>query len=228
MKERPILFSAPMIRAILEDRKTVTRRVVKAGVDLLACEPIPAWEAFWNCHPCPYGQPGDRLWVRETWGVVSHAFDAAGDRVDWRPDRPAKPIRHMQFGKQGYYSGHIIYAADGYFEWCNEDASEVRSAWKPSIHMPRIASRITLEITSVRVERLLDIREEGAIAEGCKAVDGMKWHTLKEAAAGIPMHDHTAKDAFEALWDSINGEGSSDANPWVWVVEFKRAETSRG
>jgi hypothetical protein len=104
--------------------------------------------------------------VRETWGVISHDFDERGDIVNWVPDRPAQPIREMPFGR-GYYSGHVIYRADSDAEWAGDDdgGGETRSAWKPSIHMPRMASRILLEITDVRVERLQGISEEQAEAE---------------------------------------------------------------
>lgn len=130
MREHPIIFSAPMVRAILEGRKMQTRRVCKGARELSRA-------ADWQIDLCPYGQRGDRLWVRETWGVVSYAFDEAGDRVEWTPDRPAKPIRDMRFGKRGYYTGHVIYAADGSFEWTDEDDGELRSAWKPCMAIDR-------------------------------------------------------------------------------------------
>lgn len=212
MKERPILMNAPMVRATLDGSKTQTRRIVKPG----------KWEhenaeygvSFGNC---PYGQPGDRLWVRETWGVVSHSWDADGNMIDWTPDRPATQIQEMRFG-QGYYSGHVIYAADGAHEWAGDDdgGGEPRSAWHPSIHMPRAASRINLEITGVRVERLQDISEADAKAEGATpSIIGAHLDHLKYRAG------------FQSLWESINGPGSWEANPWVWVVEFKRVEAMK-
>lgn len=225
MKERPILFSAPMVRAILDGRKTVTRRVVKripwrAGSNpefshARAFQNAGEWRIAGGAEMttgfrCPHGQQGDRLWVRETWGAVSHAWTEDGSRRDWLPDRPSTPIRYMPFGK-GYFSGHAIYAADGAFEWCGDDdgGGEPRSAWKPSIHMPRQASRITLEVTSVRVERLQDISPEQARSEGVES----------------PIADHLDNAwivQFERIWTSINGPDSWNANPWVWVVEFKR------
>jgi len=90
--------------------------------------------------------------------------------------------------------------------------------------MPRWASRITLDVTAVRIERLQDISEADAIAEGCKALDHVQWRTFVEADAGEPYRQHTARDAYSALWEHINGIGSWDLNPWVWVVEFKRIE----
>ncbi|WP_421555698.1 hypothetical protein [Pseudomonas kitaguniensis] len=230
-KERPILFSAPMVRAILEGRKTVTRREVKkpAALDCLAAGFEPAFLALpGNADLCPYGKPDDRLWVRETWGVISHDFDEHGNMIDWKPDRPASKIREMRFGR-GYYSGHVIYRADGEAAWAGDDdgGGDDRSAWKPSIHMPRIASRILLEITDVRVERLQDISEAQALAEGIVGVafrpdDG--WPTCTgymvgpdDGKTGLQT---TAAKAFSGLWDSVGGNWN--ANPWVWVVEFKR------
>jgi len=235
VKERPILFSAPMVRAILEGRKTVTRRALNAqslknigyGVQLGECHELPSEGPL---HPnsigyytdfCPHGQPGDRLWVRETWGVISHDFDDQGNMIDWTPDRPATPIREMPFGR-GYYSGHAIYRADGEAVWAGDDdgGGDDRSAWKPSIHMPRIASRILLEITEVRVERLQDISEEQAKAEGVRlytdhAELGDWWHV-----EGIETYSADPRKSFELLWSSVGGDWQ--ANPWVWVVEFKR------
>jgi hypothetical protein len=221
-----MLFTAPMVRSLLDGSKTQTRRALK-----VRCQEIgerddgSRWP--WSEHPdtagdhwhaCPYGQPGDRLWVRETWGVVSNAWDDDGNLVDWVPDRPATAIADMPFG-QGYYSGHAIYAADGSHEWAGDDdgGGEPRSAWHPSIHMPRAASRILLEITSVRVERLQDIGDQDAIAEGIG---------LNPGAEGVPMTfpngETVPRAMYRCLWENINGAGSWDANPWVWVIEFKR------
>lgn len=218
-KERPILFSGSMVRAILEDVKTVTRRAVKLQPRSQAdIGSYGAGQPFIR-HPdptkrnpeCPYGRPGDRLWVRETWGVISHDFDEHGNMIDWTPDRPAKPVREMRFGR-GYYSGHVIYRAEGETEWAGDDdgGGDDRSAWKPSIHMPRVASRILLEITDVRVEQLQAI----SIGQICK--EGL----ARSIYEFIPVT--TAFDAFAEVWDSINGVGAWDANPWVWAVEFKR------
>ena len=213
IKERGILFSAPMVRALLHGRKSVTRRALK-GVALDWLEEFePSYVADPENGMCPYGKPGDRLWVRETWGVISHDFDEHGNMIDWTPDRPATPIREMPFGR-GYYSGHVIYRADGEAAWAGDDdgGGDDRSAWKPSIHMPRIASRILLEITDVRVERLQDVSEEQSEAEG---VDFVR---------PAPNFDETltAKQLYKILWDHINGADAWAANPWVWVVEFKR------
>lgn len=214
-----MIFNAEMVRALLDGRKTQTRRPIKwkqtRFTEIGEREDGSKWPwsedaehacDFW--HPCPFGAVGDRIWVRETWGVVSHAFSDDGLMIDWVPDRPATAIHEMPFGN-GYYSGYAIYAADGDFTWGDDDGYEDgRSCWKPSIHMPRAASRILLEITDVRVERLRSMSQDDARAEGVIAASG-------------PME---AGLAFRELWDSIYGEESWKANPWVWVIKFKRIE----
>ncbi|HBU0321690.1 TPA: hypothetical protein MCO84_004642 [Klebsiella pneumoniae] len=219
MKERGMIFNGNMVRAILDGRKTQTRRPIKwkqtRFTEIGEREDGSKWpwseDAEHTCdfwHPCPFGAVGDRIWVRETWGVVSHAFSDDGLMIDWVPDRPATAIHEMPFGN-GYYSGYAIYAADGDFTWGDDDGYEDgRSCWKPSIHMPRAASRILLEITDVRVERLRSMSLDDARAEGVIAASG-------------PME---AGLAFRELWNSIYGEESWKANPWVWVIEFKRVE----
>ena len=212
MIERGIIFNGEMVRAILDGRKTQTRRPVKFPVHdkNLGCElagnELAGELSAGNYLNSAFGKPDDRIWVRETWGVVSHELDEDGRIRPWTPDRPATAINEMPFGN-GYYSGHAIYAADGDFTWGDEDGYEDgRSCWKPSIHMPRAASRILLEITNVRVERLRSMSQDDARAEGVIAASG-------------PME---AGLAFRELWDSIYGEESWKANPWVWVIEFKR------
>lgn len=192
-RERPILFSAPMVRAILDGRKTQTRRVVKMGRWRLA----DGVEEFAPpLTDCPYGAPGDRLWVRETWAAHRHE--------DSLPPRDCS--REVRF----YFECHK-----------RQHGSNPRiGKWRPSIHMPRWHSRITMAITSVRVERLNDISEADAIAEGIlKSGDGWR------GADGLPWFASPV-GAYRSLWESINGAGSWDANPWVWVVEFKRVEQS--
>jgi hypothetical protein len=214
MKERPILFNADMVRALLDVRKTQTRRIVKpqptvnvdhfrhvttcrktGRMEWQACnregKPVFAFKKkpcfVSEIAQCPYGQPGDRLWVREAFADGLCTKSTLACRATHRPsdldegwDDPIK--------------------------------------WKPSIFMPRSYSRITLEIVSVRVERLQDISEADAKAEG---VIG------KEQAAenGLSWYDKPRR-AFRFLWQSINGADSWDANPWVWVVEFKRVEAA--
>ncbi|TXH46076.1 MAG: hypothetical protein E6Q97_30340 [Desulfurellales bacterium] len=203
MKETPILFSGPMVRAILEGRKTQTRRVIKPqpvpfGVssykgsrqgwkwkpdslnrrwndddkDPYNTDPIGRADLALSCE-CPYGQPGDRLWVRETWGPCA---------------------------------GGVCYRASEEITVCPDGGK-----WKPSIFMPRWASRITLEITDVRVERIKSISADDAEKEGC----------------GFGVNDETGGPVarFKTLWDSINSKRGFgwDANPWVWAISFKRA-----
>ncbi|MRJ88245.1 hypothetical protein [Klebsiella pneumoniae] len=234
MIERGMIFNGEMVRAILDGRKTQTRRPIKwkqtRFTEIGEREDGSKWPwsedaehacDFW--HPCPFGAVGDRIWVRETWGVASHAFSDDGLMIDWVPDRPATAIHEMPFGN-GYYSGHAIYAADGDFTWGDDDGYEDgRSCWKPSIHMPKAASRILLEITDVRVERLNAISEEDATAEGVPPAGSL----LPDYPGTFltPKGDFaTAKVAFQRLWESIYGEESWNANPWVWVIYFERIE----
>jgi hypothetical protein len=179
MKERPILFSAPMVRALLAGSKTQTRRIVK-DKHIDAAPPVCFFQ--WLRENCPYGQTGDRLWVRETW-IPRAAESAALYRADY-DDAQAS-------GLAGMYSDR---------------------GWRPSIHMPRWASRILLEITGVRVERLQDISDHDALAEGVSPDMGLRWQS----------GDDTPRGMYGELWESINGPGSWAADPWVWVVEFKR------
>jgi hypothetical protein len=217
-KEKPILFSADMVRAILDGRKTQTRRLsgledVNKSPDIWRFNKVgildymtkPRYKGRFGAYfeteslepntlhicpvTCPYGKPGDLLWVRETWGLY-----------DTEPkDGPEKAI--------------IFYrASDG-------DNYELRyQLWRPSIFMPRWASRITLEITGVRVERLQDISEGDAISEGVR-------HAFPSQDDNRPPASYDIA-AFAQLWDSINAKRgySWSSNPWVWVIEFQRAE----
>ena len=221
MRERPILFSGAMVRAILAGTKTQTRRAVKwrgvtSGLNLgfsgLGVEQTPAGFVLtspsrtsidWRCDPtpCPYGDPGDRLWVRETWSP--------------------------NFGNDGGYLYRADYnGASGYHSACLKSGvwTHYTEQWRPSIHMPRAVSRITLEITGVRVERLQAISHTDAYAEGAPLVDEVTGREVLFAAAA---RNGSYRLGFRALWESINGPGSWDANPWVWVVEFKRVEAAK-
>ena len=195
-KERPILFSAPMVKALLEGRKTQTRRIVKGSEDVEGWTELerlpPIYRGWWSneddtAHAsmdldCLYGNVGERLWVREAFWVRQwgNTFDGVG--VDYKAGGDPK---------------HLSKRPEKVGRMCR---------WMPSIHMPRWASRITLEIAEVRVERLQDISRGDCMAEGCpfpniaKLTDPIEW--------------------FAELWESINENW--DANPWVWVVEFKR------
>ncbi|MCU2457584.1 hypothetical protein N8Q46_04125 [Enterobacter hormaechei subsp. hoffmannii] len=229
MKERGMIFNGEMVRAILDGRKTQTRRIMKnqpAGdyPDTPALIRSVGNGFQWYGHygessifNCPFGAVGDRIWVRETWGVVSHELDEDGRIQPWSPDRPATAIHEMPFGN-GYYSGHAIYAADGEFTWGDDDGYEDgRSCWKPSIHMPRAACRILLEVTGVRVERLNSISQEDAQAEGMELTGWRPTYSDPDSGGEV----WTPYDNFAQLWESIYGEESWKANPWVWVIEFK-------
>lgn len=196
MKERPILFSAPMVRAILAGTKTQTRRVVKPQPIMRDGEPVwpndvarPRGRGF---EDCPYGNPGDRLWVRETF--MHEPADYCWEASVSIPCRPAC----------------TIYRAD-------HEGDSRGAGWIPSIHMPRSLSRITLEIKDVRVERLNDISDDDCVAEGCDDTRDLK------IAPGRIFFADGPKGAYRALWESINGPGSWDANPWVWVIQFEVA-----
>ena len=195
MKERPILFSAPMVRALLAGTKTQTRRVAKLNSAARLEKSGKQW------HPddpnavnaCPYGQPGDRLWVKETWGTTS-GFDGV------------KPTELPEFRVP------IRYRADG-FEW--------DGIWRPSLFMCRWMSRIALEITEIRLERLQAITEADAKAEGVTPTS--RNHTAAAVAYIFGAKEFQAhKSAYATLWEEINGAGSWALNPYVWVVTFKR------
>ncbi|MFU3623239.1 hypothetical protein ACM7JP_08335 [Pseudomonas aeruginosa] len=202
MKERPILFNDQMVRAILEGRKTVTRRVVKPQPDFLGSmvdpnTPFKTLDAGLHARiTCPHGQPGDRLWVREAW-----AADAQVDAIAPRDLSQGEPI---------WYPADFSVRQTG----CSMIS---KGRGRPSIHMPRWASRILLEITAVRIERLQDISEKQALAEGVELEgEGVCWAGAAGTASDSPV------ESFRLLWELINGAGSWNANPWVWVVEFKR------
>jgi len=223
MKERPILFSAPMVRAILSGQKTQTRRALK--YQPIRCTELPVilfpqsrdesitqtgfiWPNAKEqiLSRCPYGQPGDRLWVRETWQgpLIDEELE---EEFRQSPDYFKKPA-------------FCAYRATDTLDAINADGEEL--GWRPSIHMPRWASRILLEITGVRVERLQDISEADAIAEGISAdLDG-RYHCGFDEAGEIKCKSPVT--AYAWLWNGINGADSWAANPWVWVVEFKRVE----
>lgn len=235
MKERGIIFNAEMVRAILDGRKTQTRRIIKS---VPATHNFHGWvtssthakdegKACWAIGDspllkepirlnCPLGKVGDRLYVRETWSVVSHEFDDDGLMIDYVPDRPTKAVHEMPHG-HGYFTGHVIYSADGYFTWGDDDGCiDGRSCWKPSIHMPRWASRITLEITDVRVERLQSISEADAKAEGFD-------NSQSDATNSIGWFEKPIR-AFRRIWENIYGDDGWNNNHWVWVIEFKKVE----
>ncbi len=209
MTERPILMSGPLVRSTLKDRKTQTRRVLRLQPDrweaardesaIVACS-----DGVWvltvggvvrqSLGKCPYGAPGDRLWVREAW---------AGDSMCgyvYRADHPGADLARGEL----------------------DDGEQEIRAWRPSIHMPRWASRLTLEVTGVRVERLRAITQADAVAEGMpdsRDLWCMPASSLSDTSLAGP------RAAFATVWDSLKpkpGAAWAD-NPWVWVIEFRRA-----
>jgi hypothetical protein len=207
IKERPILFSAPMVRAILDGRKTVTRRAVKIQPRFKGDigsygkgQPFIRNPDVTKPNPeCPYGRPGDRLWLRETHFINDY--------------------REAKVPESDRAETEIVYRADPLPCWEGEE-SEI--SWRPSIFMPRWASRILLEITAVRVERLQDISDDQALAEGVRLYTDHAelgdWYHVE----GIDTYSASPKKSFELLWSSINGADSWGSNPWCWAVEFKR------
>jgi len=237
VKERPILFSASMVCAILEGRKTVTRRSVKAtkahadGFMMLdhgnGWRPYNAFGDFTSDHEgmeypitCQYGKPGERLWVRETWSDVN-LQGAPG--IAYRADGEVRELMEDAsfLDEDGAFNYDDPRSKTCQFTWWSEDLlGGKQGRWRPSIHIPRWASRILLEITAVRVERLQDISEDQAKAEGVRLYTdhvelGERWHV-----DGIETYSADPRKSFELLWTSVGGDWN--ANPWVWVVEFRR------
>lgn len=234
MTERGMIFNAEMVRAILDGRKTQTRRIMapQPADDIERCIfPNPeaiGWKSSLRhkhgsttAHFCHYGKPGDRIWVRETFQGPLFDYDLMDSYC-----KDPTPFEKPEF---------CVYKADGVPapEFYDAD-DELHCCWRPSIHMPRWASRILLEITDVRVERLNAISPEDAESEGLERTN----FTGFGDEPGLPSYpepdvyfDPLKKqwkeyppEAFAGLWESIYGEGSWLANPWVWVIEFKRVE----
>ena len=223
MKERPIIFSSEMVRAILEDRKTMTRRPIKVQpshkyaifadykTDLGFTKSKESfWAGFWlNGNPdvgspgyfkCPHGIPGDQLWVRETWkcSALSHHTptdgpESAEHSISYKPDGCFPNCKTFKFEKP-----------------MDNAWQKNRDGWRSSIHMPRWASRITLEIVNVKVERIQYITHKDALAEG--------------VAYDVSKEDGSPLSRFQKLWNSIYSKKGVgwDKNPWVWVIGFKR------
>lgn len=223
-REIPILFSTPMIQAILEGRKTQTRRIIKPqpdedGVDYMENPPVLDWEQIykdvwkpwiWDTEEgerkhvfCPYGQPGDVIWVRESFTIIGTDIIRGSD-------------------------GEVIEETSKYvFRGQKQKHIEELYKWKPSIHMPKAAARIWLEVVSVKVERLQDITNVDAVKEG---INSEYFSSLNENTGGRLYWNYHANNyltkcptsSFQTLWESINGKDSWHLNPWVWVIEFKR------
>ncbi|HHB9052676.1 TPA: hypothetical protein ACN7AU_001070 [Klebsiella pneumoniae] len=220
MKERGMIFNGEMVRAILDGRKTQTRRIMapQPADDIERCIfPNPeaiGWKSSLRhkhgsttAHFCHYGKPGDRIWVRETFQGPLFDYDLMNSYC-----KDPTPFEKPEF---------CVYKADGVPapEFYDAD-DELHCCWRPSIHMPRWASRILLEITDVRVERLNAISQEDAQAEGMELTGWRPTYSDPDSGGEVM----TPYDNFAELWSSIYGDESWKANPWVWVISFKRVE----
>jgi len=220
MKDRPILMSDPMVRAILDGTKTQTRRVVKSqpqpngGIGLHPVKPYQTTSGGWtwvlaatrhgsggNIFTCPYGDPGDRLYVKEAWRT-SGEYNMRKPR-ELPDDAPIEYIASTPY-----------------------DEARLTGRYRHARFMMRWMSRITLEIEDVRVERLQEIGDRDVLAEGCVIPE--KPAPYRDACGELVLpHERTASDVYRALWESINGPSSWALNPWVWVVSFRRIEAGR-
>jgi hypothetical protein len=211
MSERPIIFSGPMVLALRAGAKTQTRRVIKPQPKV---EPRheqlvgEAWATGFVDVRCPYGEPGDRLWVRETWRPEERASDLV-DGIRFAADDAFVPIENSAAAADRWLA--TLYTAGP------APVRRPEGVWRSPIHMPRWASRLTLEVGEVRVERLHAITEADARAEGIVC----ELHPT-DLRCGCSF----ARARFEALWSDIHGPASWSANPWVWVVGFQRVEAS--
>ena len=212
MKETGMLFTSPMVRAILEGRKTQTRRIAKPvkhpdlgnlytpGALAMGREPQHVID-----RACPLGQPGDRIYVRETFVQGYKEDPETGAVRDYDEEGNDIPMTT-------WYR-----ATDGGITWCDDDGWETNVPWKPAIHMPKALARIWLEITGVRVERLQDISEADALAEGARfelaSIDSVRIGATASFLSG-----------FRNIWESTGGDW--DANPWVWAIDFKVLSTT--
>jgi hypothetical protein len=260
-KEIPILFSTPMVQAILEGRKTQTRRIMKPQPVVgenewkwvgtrpkakRASGAISAWgpnvspsDCFVLAGSCPCGRPGDLLWVRETWRPINWDADEGTVNVEYK-DRFTHEVEMFAHDlskvddfitkladKMDKKCEPTVNEEEEYFSYTKEQIDKFMP-WKPSIHMPKAAARIWLEVVSVKVERLQDISRDDSIAEGVShfnhgyggSPQGV-WYNDYEHGGGHTMGPY---QSFRGLWKTINGPESWKANPWVWVVEFRKIE----
>lgn len=245
MTERGMIFNAEMVRAILDGRKTQTRRIMKVQPEsnqlgLLLITDSTKHSDIGKYHwaesnatgnhvrsklfSCPFGAVGDRIWVRETWAILGNED---GCCIDWEE----KLCKADERSAARIYRASCEQRPGNYGLWSIPDDADWKphtkdyqyeGAWRPSIHMPRWANRILLEITDVRVERLNAISEEDARAEGI--IDGGCLNCGEPEPCECANPEPDATDAFAYLWQSIYGQESWNANPWVWVIEFKRVE----
>lgn len=201
MKERPILMNSEMVTATLLGRKTQTRRAIKHPA--LVTQQHNGSQDPMLLSKCPYGKVGDQLWVRERWATTNLS-------------NKIKPS-DLPENKRIYYAQNFDEVCEA--EKAIDGCVPLVTKWRPSIFMCRWMSRIQLEITDIRVERLNDISEEECVHEGVKAEVNGVW--IKPDPTGVAQIDWHRK-LFKRLWESINGKGSWNENPWVWVIEFKR------
>lgn len=245
MKERGMIFNSEMVRAILDGRKTQTRRIMKVQPEsnqlgLLLITDSTKHSDIGKYHwaesnatgnhvrsklfSSPFGAVGERIWVRETWATLGNED---GCYVDWEDnlckgdERSAARIYRASCEQRPGDYGLWSIPDDAYWKPHTKE-HKFEGAWRPSIHMPRWASRILLEITDVRVERLNAISEEDARAEGI--IDGGCLNCGEPEPCGCANPEPDATDAFAYLWQSIYGQDNWNANPWVWVISFKRVE----
>jgi hypothetical protein len=223
MNELPILFKPEMVKAILEGRKTQTRRVVKHvpalgepghWCHLIKDSPIPFQRSLGDFRSyCPYGEVGDRLWVREMWQYYDWSEDGE-PFIRYAADNHAELRRPTEEWAERVESiWEELSRNDNY----KIDSRARDRKWRPSLLMPRWAGRLTLEITDIRLERVQDITEDDAIAEGVTV-------HLDAVMAGAVSQDSPARMEFWDLWNSIHKNDGKhwDANPWVWVITFKK------
>jgi len=240
MRERSILLNAEMVRAVLNGSKTQTRRIIQSPAKNMQAtgqkvidyrEPGDKWygehvfsmrnqSGTWCDYTkeqflakCPFGEVGDRLWARETWSDVNlEGISAIAYRAD-------EGLRFLTNDDDDGDEDDPRLEKYSFANWYPDLISGTEGIWRPSIHMPRWASRITLEITGVRVERLQDISRADAVAEG-----GPPSHPSIDAVSRDYGFPDFSRSWFGQTWWSIYGEESWQANPWVWVIEFKRVE----
>lgn len=241
MKERGIIFNSEMVRAILDGRKTQTRRIINPQPELTQKSGFKWKGGLFGAgsddretnrnfahKKCPFGKVGDRLWVRETFALLGNED---GVCVDWNDnilkageEQAARIYKASCEQKDGDYG---LWSIPDDADWKpHTDNHKYDGTWTPSIHMPRWASRITLEITDVRVEHLQDISDQDALAEGIVTGRYGNDDNWREGFY-LPNSNQpyqTAKAAFCALWQSIYGVDSFYENPWVWVIEFKKVK----
>lgn len=220
-KERPILFSTPMVQAILEGRKTMTRRVIKND-KVIELKPEFALKL------CPYGQIGDVLWVREAWRLTGWNFNLGRMTIEFADGLiticpaydPTEDNMWLLNQVEALESKGIIEPSTS-----EPDAfvfTDKKHPWKPSIHMPKNAARIWLRITNIKIERLHDIRSQDAIKEGIRNLCIAAWEDYNKPE----YYCSNPRNSFFSLWISINGTESFESNPLVWVIEFEVLSTT--